>query len=72
VLRFRWVLPLAFAMFAIAAVPAGAQQSTRPHSHHAAKPHNSDNRVHVHGYTKKNGTHVDPYTRSYPHPKAKP
>jgi hypothetical protein len=72
VLRLRWVLPLAFAVLGVASVPAGAQQSTRPPSHHVAKPHNSDNRVHVRGYTKKDGTHVAPYTRSYPHTKPRP
>lgn len=71
VLRLRRLLPLVFAMFAAASIPAGAQ-STRPPSHHTAKPHNPDNRVHVRGYTKKYGTHVAPYTRSYPHTKSKP
>lgn len=55
----------------IAAPRLGAQPPAH-HSHSgtkAVKPHNSDNKVHVHGYAKKDGTYVHPYTRSYPHSK---
>jgi hypothetical protein len=52
----------------------GGGHKSGGHSHaggsHSSRPHSSDARVHVHGYTKKNGTHVAPYTRRYPQPKS--
>jgi hypothetical protein len=43
---------------------------SRSYSHHSAKPRSSHstnrNKVHVRGYTRKNGTHVAPHNRTAP------
>ncbi len=45
---------------------SGSHRSSGHHSTgHNSTSHSSGPRVHVHGYARKNGTHVQPHTRSY-------
>jgi len=62
-MRFAVVLGLILALFHGGDALARAGGSSHPSSSHSSSSHSSSGNVHVHSYTRKDGTHVGPYER---------
>ena len=65
----KWLFAVLAVLLTISPVSMFAARGHSSGSHHkssssSAVPHPKP--VHVHGYTKKNGTHVAPYNRALP------